>query len=231
MRFYARFLICFILNYELQDGLSKEEIRDQLEEECHHTFDLSRPPFVRATIAKSGPDSHVILLLFHHILMDGWSLGKVWEEVMAFYAAIANNTESGLPKLEVQYGDFSAWEQKQLEVGSEAYTKLTKYWKIQLQYATPILQLPHDFPRDNSAEKAPVIIGIHLGQKTLSALKSVATSLKISLYAVCLAAYRLMLCEFGATDDVIIASSYSLRPPGTEHLVCIHLLLSSYVHY
>ena len=224
-------LLINLINLSLQDGLSKEEIRQHLEEECHHTFDLSRPPFVRATIAKSGPNSRVILLLFHHILMDGWSLGKIWEEVLAFYAAIVSNNDSGLPKLEVQYGDFAAWEQTQLEVGTEAHTKLLKYWKIQLQYATPILQLPHDFARDNSVEKAPVIIGIHLGQKTLSALKTVATSLKISLYAVCLAAYRLMLCEFCATDDVIIASSYSLRPPGTEHLVCIHLLLSSYVHY
>ncbi|KAL4526185.1 hypothetical protein Ndes2437B_g07441 [Nannochloris sp. 'desiccata'] len=28
-----------------------------------------------------------------------------------------------------------------------------------------------------------------------------------------------MLCEFGATDDVLIASSFSMRPPGTENLV------------
>ena len=105
-----------LINLNLQDGLSKEEIRQHLEEECHHTFDLSRPPFVRATIAKSGPNSRVILILMHHILMDGWSLGKVWEEILAFYAAIVSNNDSGLPKLEVQYGDFAAWEQKQLEV-------------------------------------------------------------------------------------------------------------------
>jgi non-ribosomal peptide synthetase component F len=34
-----------------------------------------------------------------------------------------------------------------------------------------------------------------------------------------------MLCEFGATDDVIIASSYSVRPPGTEDLVGYFLRL------
>ena len=30
---------------------------------------------------------------------------------------------------------------------------------------------------------------------------------------------RVLLCKFGSTDDVLIATSYSIRPPGTENLI------------
>lgn len=192
-----------------------------MEVECRHPFDLASPPFLRAAVASVGPDHHVVLILMHHILMDGWSMGKVWGEIMALYKAISAGDVSSLPELPLQYSDFAAWERKQLEKGSVEHTKLVSYWQKQLQYATPVVQLPLDYPRPVSGEgeRPPAYIGAVLDAKMVANLKAMAAKLKISLYSVCLAAYRLMLCEFGATDDVIISTTYSIRPPGTEELV------------
>ena len=125
-------------------------------------------------------------------------------------------------ELPLQYSDFAAWERRQLDPGNHEYTKLVFYWKSQLQYASPVIQLPYDYPRSSESAdggREPVVIGAMLEPEMVSKLKAVAAKLKISLYALCLAAFRLMLCEFSASDDVIISSTYSIRPPGTEDLV------------
>jgi non-ribosomal peptide synthetase component F len=97
---------------------------------------------------------------------------------------------------------------------------MISYWRNQLQHATPVLQLPHDYPQRKHQTHQPAVGGSNvIASEKVEALKSLASSLKVSLYALCISAFRLMLCEFSATADVIISSTYSLRPPGTENLI------------
>ncbi|KAL4526180.1 hypothetical protein Ndes2437B_g07436 [Nannochloris sp. 'desiccata'] len=204
----------------LESGMSQDEIRVAMEKECAVAFDLSSPPFLRASIAPVAPSHNVVMILMHHILMDGWSMSKVWGEIMALYTSITTPGEKTmLAELPVQYSDFAAWERKQLEPGSDDHNKLVSYWKSRLQYATPIIQLPFDYPRSDDGGRDPAVLGVLVKAEMVSKLKAVAAKLKISLYGLCLAAFRLMLCEFSASDDVVIASSYSIRPPGTEDLI------------
>lgn len=208
----------------LQAGLTRAEVRQRLEKAYSHTFDLASPPFMQCTIAPLGPDCHIVFLLMHHILMDGWSAGKLWVDIMGLYTAALTDSPPVLPELTVHFGDYAAWERKQIEPGTAIHDKMLAYWESKLRLATPIVQLPYDHPRVlNDIEKPPVALGCTLDAPTVAALKSMAAKLKVSLYSVCLAAYRLMLCEYGATDDVVIASSYSIRPPGTENLVGLFL--------
>ncbi|KAL4548426.1 hypothetical protein Ndes2526B_g01000 [Nannochloris sp. 'desiccata'] len=200
---------------------SDEEIKALLTKAMRYQFDLASPPYMRVTVSPVGPRRHIVMFVMHHIAMDGWSLAPIWIDVMAFYKAIVTGNPPQVRDLRVQYSDFAAWERKQLEPGTEKYEKMALYWKKQLQHATPVVQLPEDYARQvHPTEHLPLVDGnavISIGQ--LDALKELASSLKVSLYALCLAAFRLMLCEFGATDDVLIASSFSMRPPGTENLV------------
>jgi len=201
--------------------MTEEEIKQRMQEECRHVFDLQSPPFMRCIIGPAGPTEHVVLILMHHIIMDGWSFGQLWGNLIAFYQSVETGAPALLPELPVQYSDFAAWEGMQLEAGSLKHANLVAYWKHQLAGATPVIQLPTDFMRVADApSQPPVVVGTRIDGPTTTALKKTAAHLKASLYSLCAAAYRVVLCEFGATDDVIIASTYSVRPPGTENLVC-----------
>jgi Condensation domain len=199
--------------------MSQEEIRVAMEKEFAIPFNLSSPPFLRSAIAPVAPGHNVVMVLMHHIVMDGWSMSKVWSELMDLYKSIITGGKMVLAELPLQYSDFAAWERKQLEPGSDDHNKLVTYWKSQLQYATPVIQLPFDYPRNSDGGKEPIVIGIMVKAEMVSKLKAVAAKLKISLYGLCLAAFRLLLCEFSANDDVIISTTYSIRPPGTEDLI------------
>jgi amino acid adenylation domain-containing protein len=204
----------------LEAGLSMGEILARLGEEKLRAFDLAAPPFLRVTLAPTAPGRHVALVLFHHSVHDGWSVPKLWGDLMAFYEAATVGAPVALPDLPLQYGDFAAWERRRVAPEGAERAALAAYWAEQLRDAPPPLELPRDFPRPANASGAPSVQArLQLDAAAVGALKRTAAALRVSLYAVCVAAYRLTLCEFGGTDDAIVASTYSIRPPGTENLV------------
>jgi Condensation domain len=67
------------------DDERERVVRARLEREAADSFDLSQGLLIRALLIVIGPDEHVLMLTFHHIIMDGWSLGIVVREFSAFY--------------------------------------------------------------------------------------------------------------------------------------------------
>ena len=70
-------------------------------------FDLSAPPLLRATLVRESPDSHVLLLVFHHIIADGTSFLKLFPaELAELYPALRDGrTPVPLPPV-TSYRDF-----------------------------------------------------------------------------------------------------------------------------
>jgi amino acid adenylation domain-containing protein len=87
-------------DHDLSDA---PEQLDRLLAECRATpFDLARPPLLRFTLVRLGPERHRLILTNHHILLDGWSLPVLLRELFALYAG------EELPPA-VPYRDYLAW--------------------------------------------------------------------------------------------------------------------------
>src|SRR5207247_1393531 len=71
-------------------------------------FDLTRPPLLRAHLLPVSVEHHVLLLVLHHIVSDGWSMGVMLRELSALYAA--DGDAAALLPLPVQYADFALWQ-------------------------------------------------------------------------------------------------------------------------
>ncbi|MEO3860228.1 non-ribosomal peptide synthase/polyketide synthase [Acrocarpospora sp. B8E8] len=54
-------------------------------EERAEPFDLGSPPLVRCALLRVGPESSRLVLTFHHIVADGWSLPVLHRELLALY--------------------------------------------------------------------------------------------------------------------------------------------------
>ena len=79
--------------------------------------DLARPPGFRVALIRVAPERHRLLLTFHHILVDGWSLPILVREVFAAYsgqrlppagspsAASSNGWPSATPRPPVAPGE------------------------------------------------------------------------------------------------------------------------------
>ena len=85
--------------------LKKAELRAA--QEAWTPFDMTRAPLFRTRLLRLGPDDHVLLLILHHIIVDGWSIGIFFEEVSEVYSAFAAGRHVRLPAQAFQFSDFA----------------------------------------------------------------------------------------------------------------------------
>ena len=80
------------------------------QQEAWKPFDMSRAPLFRTRLLRLGHDDHVFLLILHHIIVDGWSIGILFEEVSEIYSALVGGRQAGLPEQTFQFSDFANWQ-------------------------------------------------------------------------------------------------------------------------
>src|SRR5262249_32568229 len=84
-------------------------------DEGQRPFDLTSGPLLRAKLLRLSADEHVLVLVMHHIITDGWSMSVLFKEIGRLYAACAAGLPSPLPDLPSQYGDFARWQRESLQ--------------------------------------------------------------------------------------------------------------------
>src|SRR5439155_7299032 len=86
------------------------EIEQQLAHAAAEPFDLGQGPLFRARLLRLEEAEHLLLLTFHHVICDGWSLGVLQRELAALYPAFVAGQAPPLPELPLQYADFALWQ-------------------------------------------------------------------------------------------------------------------------
>ena len=81
---------------------------------CNEPFDLANGPLLQAHLLRSGDDEYILLLVVHHIVADGWSLGILMRELAALYGEQTGAADAQLAELPIQYADFAAWQRDEL---------------------------------------------------------------------------------------------------------------------
>ena len=106
-----------------------------IQEELLHSFDLARGPLFRTRLVRLAHEEHLLLIAMHQIIVDGWSLGVVTNELAVLYDSFAAGSNSTLPALAIQYADFAAW-QRQWRSRPDTAAQLD-YWRQQLREPLP----------------------------------------------------------------------------------------------
>src|SRR5205807_7008718 len=115
--------------------LKKADLRAQ--QEAWSPFDLARAPLFRARLLRLGADDHVLLVVLHHVIVDGWSIGIFFEEASKFYAAFATGEQMQMAEPALQFSDFARW-QRRWSI-SDAAIRQFAYWKEHLRGHAPLL--------------------------------------------------------------------------------------------
>lgn len=128
------------------------QLRRELAQEVSLPFDLSRAPLFRARLFVLGPEDHVLVVTFHHIVSDGWSQSVFFNELHAIYDAFRQGRPSPLEELPIQYGDYAAWQREQL--AGEELERQRAYWRKQLANVATV-----DLPADRSVRSSrPIVV-------------------------------------------------------------------------
>ncbi len=182
-----------------------------------HRFDLSSELPLRATLYTLDADTHVLLLLAHHIAVDGWSMAPLMRDLETAYAA---RSTGGIPEwrqLPVQYADFALWQRSLLGAAAEPGSLMSRhiaFWRDALAGAPDELPLPADRPRpaepSGDGDRAALTIDadLHAG------LADLAADSKVTLFMVLQAGLAALLTRLGSGTDITLGTPVAGRPDG-----------------
>lgn len=179
-------------------------------------FDLSRAPMFRWVLVRLSAEEHILVLVFHHILIDGWSLQILKRELLALYDAYARGEASPLPELPVQYGDFARWQRRD----SERLEAQRRYWVQELAGAPPEIRLKSRRRRPEKRTFRGSREAKFLSRNLSKGLEDLAQELQATLFIVCLAAFKVLLHRFSRQRDLVVGTPSAARPdPSLEGLI------------
>jgi hypothetical protein len=164
-------------------------------------FDLGQGPLIRARLVRLSPTEHWLLIVWHHIVTDGWSSGVLTRELTTLYTAFRRGEPSPLPELPVQYADFAQWQRQWLQ--GAMMEKLVAYWRAALA-GLPTLELPTDRPHPASASYRGGRVELELSAPLMQSLKALSRRESVTLFMTLLAAYQVLLHRYSGQDDIAI---------------------------
>lgn len=172
-------------------------------------FDLRRGPILRATLIRLSDTEHVLVTVVHHIASDGWSLGILWRELSAIYAAVRESGPSPLQELPIQYADYAEWQREWLS--GERLREQLDYWKDQLRDVPDGIELPTIGPRPPIQTYLGAVHRVTLDAELSAQLKELARREGATLYMTLLAAFQALLARASGQDDIVVGSPIAGR--------------------
>jgi amino acid adenylation domain-containing protein len=172
--------------------------------ESSKNFNLSALPLFRSMLIRLDSRDHLLVLVMHHIVTDGWSMGVLFDEIGKIYAEFAYGVPAKLPVLPTQYPDFATWQREKFT--AEALKSDTAYWVDKLKDHEGLLQIPADFPRPPIQSHAGALEIFQVGEPTANGLKRIAESQRASLFMVTMAAFQTLIWQYTGNEDILIGT-------------------------
>jgi amino acid adenylation domain-containing protein len=185
------------------------EARRWASAEVVQAFDLRRGPLCRIKLLRVSREDHVLMMVLHHIISDGWSIDLLMQEVARLYAAYAAGQNSPLPDLPIQYADYALWQREWLQ-GAVLDRQLT-YWREQLSGAPPVLTLPTDRPRPEVQTLNGAHIEFVIPVSLTLRLRRLCQREGMTLFMPLLAAFQLLLARYSGQTDVSVGTPIAGR--------------------
>jgi amino acid adenylation domain-containing protein len=187
----------------------EDEARRLANAEGQQSFDLAQGPLLRARLLKLADEEHIVLLTMHHIVSDGWSMGLLIDELSKLYVAFVSGSESPLPELPIQYGDFAHWQQHWLQ--GEVLEQQMAYWREQLANAPAVLELPADRPRPVVQSFRGTTHSLAMSAELTESLKRLSRGEGVTLFMTLLAAFQTLLSRYTGQRGISVGTPIANR--------------------
>ncbi|HGJ9290462.1 TPA: condensation domain-containing protein, partial [Pseudomonas aeruginosa] len=175
-------------------------LRAAVEAEMARPFDLRADALLRISLFEVAPNDHVLVMVQHHIVSDGWSMQLMVEELVQLYAAYSQGREAALPALPIQYPDYAVWQREWMEAGERE--RQLAYWIGLLGGEQPVLELPFDRPRPAEQSFRGARLEFELGAERARRLKALAQRQGASTFMLLLASFQALLYRYSGQPDI-----------------------------
>ncbi|MFS0516454.1 condensation domain-containing protein [Nostoc sp. UIC 10607] len=184
----------------------QEQLEAFIKTERDRGLNLTKPPLMRLALLQMGEETYQFVWTHHHILMDGWCVPLVFQEVLSCYQAFSKGQNLQLKPVR-PYRDYITWLQQQ------DLSQIEVFWRRALQGFTKSTPLGKIELGNCSATERYGEESLSLNASNTATLKSLAKANRLTLNTVVQGVWALLLCRYSHEEDVLFGITVSGRPP------------------
>ncbi|RNL78042.1 condensation domain-containing protein, partial [Halostreptopolyspora alba] len=194
--------------------VAPEDVSSAVDEAIAYRFDLAAEIPVRASLLRCSPRQHVLVLVIHHIAMDGSSGAPLARDLAEAYTARRDGRAPEWEPLPVQYKDYTLWQREVLgdlaDPGSLG-ARQVEYWRAELAEVPQPLSLPLDHPRPAEASPQGDTVDLVVEPELAAGLQKLAAERRTTMSMVLQTALAVLLHKLSGEEDITIGSPIAGR--------------------
>jgi amino acid adenylation domain-containing protein len=173
--------------------------------EAQRPFDLERGPLFRVKLLQTADATYLLVVVVHHIVADGWSLGLMGLELSQVYQAILRGGAAPLPP---PHADYQAFVRRRRREETTTRADLD-FWREKLSGELPVVSLAADRMRPLSG--AGRRTSIELGLDLTNQIDAMAREHQATPFMVLLAGFNLLIQRYTGMTDLLVGAHVSGR--------------------
>jgi len=188
--------------------IEKTKLSQAFLKELQIPFNLAKGPLFRCQLYMLSQTVYVFFMIFHHIIIDGWSLNIMQKELNELYTAYSQNRVPNLVALEIQYTDYTVWQKHWIQ--SLGFKQQEKYWRKKLKNFSS-LSLETDIPRPSIRVTEGAQLVHQIPKKLFFSLQKLCSHTRTTLFMLLLAILDVLLNKYCNQGDIIVGSVFANR--------------------
>jgi amino acid adenylation domain-containing protein len=186
------------LNSDDQDRRVAEILRT----EASTPFPLGAAPLGRTTLIERSDDSHTLVLTAHHIILDGWSMNVLFNELGELYSAAV---EGRTPQLPPARSFLDHARQEHAHTASSDHHETETFWLQKFKHPVSPTQLPTDRPRPPLRSNRGATYKHVFSARFTTLVRESAQRNGSTLFITLLSGFATLLSRLGQTEDLVIS--------------------------
>ncbi|MFJ6461644.1 amino acid adenylation domain-containing protein [Streptomyces sp. NPDC091387] len=190
-------------------GVPADRVDALIRAEAARPFDTAAGPLLRCAVYAVDDGSHRVLLVAHHLVCDGWSLGLMLDGLSEGYGHETRGSAYRPAELPLQFPDYAAWQRERTADG--AFEASVEHWVDRLRGAPTAVELPLDRPRPPVRTAAGGTERFLLGTEIRERLAEVASAQGATPFMTMFAVYTAFLSRLSGGEDLVVGYPASGR--------------------
>ncbi|MGW1429742.1 amino acid adenylation domain-containing protein [Streptomyces sp. NPDC002431] len=177
--------------------------------------DLARGPLFRAALGRLSATEHILSLVVHHIVSDGWSTAVLADDLHRLYtAALRGDADGGPAPLPVSYGDYALWQR------TRSRDEGLDHWRAALDGMPQALELPTDRPRPAERDVRGEVCEFTVPAATVRRLAALGQTQGATLFMTLMAGFQALVGRYTGQRDFGLTTPVAGRDrPEIEALI------------
>lgn len=193
------------------------ELNDVLEKLVRRPLDIRISP-LRVTLLELSPDDVLLVIQFHHVVVDDWALAVLEQEFQEFYLARTLGRPARLAPLPLQPREYAA---AQRAAGIDP--SVAAYWQRRLRDAPAQSTIPADRPPPDHPSRRGGLVRFRLDAELGKRLRAAARGFRVTPFTLLAATLTALLHAYNGSPDQVLGIVVSRRGPAelNQMIMCL----------